>query len=141
MRVIIVGGGWSGLAAAVELSQQPCELQIFEAAAVLGGRARSVHWQGIDVDNGQHLMLGAYRQMLALMQQLGIDADAVFSRQAIDLSIFDPQHKLLKISSRGVLPAALNRLFFPIIQAVIIPPALPPVTYNSLLSTIPFLTR
>lgn len=111
MRVIIVGGGWSGLAAAVELSQQPCELKIFEAGAVLGGRARSVNWQGIEVDNGQHLMLGAYRQMLALMQQLGIDADTVFSRQAIDLSIFDPQHKLLKISSRGVLPAALNQLF------------------------------
>lgn len=111
MRVIIVGGGWSGLAAAVELSQKPSELKIFEASAVLGGRARNVHWQGIDVDNGQHLMLGAYRQMLALMQQLGIDADKVFSRQAIDLSIFDPQHKLLKISSLGVLPAALNRLF------------------------------
>ncbi|MEX1200320.1 MAG: hydroxysqualene dehydroxylase HpnE [Methylophaga sp.] len=111
MRVIIVGGGWSGLAAAVELSQQPCELQIFEAGAVLGGRARSVHWQGTDVDNGQHLMLGAYQQMLALMQRLGIDADAVFSRQAIDLSIFDPHDKLLKISSRGVFPAALNRLF------------------------------
>ena len=111
MRVIIVGGGWSGLAAAIELSQQSCELQLFEAGAALGGRARSVHWQGIDVDNGQHLMLGAYRQMLALMQQLGIDADVVFSRQAIDLSILDPHHKSLKISSRGIFPAALNRLF------------------------------
>ncbi len=111
MRVIIVGGGWSGLAAAIELSQQPCKLQLFEAGSVLGGRARSVRWQGIDVDNGQHLMLGAYRQMLALMQQLGIDVDVVFNRQAIDLSIFDPHHKPLKISSCGVLPAAFNRLF------------------------------
>lgn len=109
MRVIIAGGGWSGLAAAVELSQS-CELQIFEAGAVLGGRARSVRWQGIDVDNGQHLMLGAYQQMLALMQQIGLDPDTVFKRQAIDLSIRDPEYKPLNISSNGFLPAALNRL-------------------------------
>lgn len=110
MKVIIVGGGWSGLAAAVELSQH-CDLQIFEAGATLGGRARSVRWQNLDVDNGQHLMLGAYRQMLALMQQIGIDPEAVFSRQKIDLSIVDPFYKSLKITSRGILPTALNQAF------------------------------
>ncbi|MDT8310436.1 MAG: hydroxysqualene dehydroxylase HpnE [Methylophaga sp.] len=110
MRVIIVGGGWSGLAAAVDLSQH-CDLQIFEAGSTLGGRARSVRWQNLDVDNGQHLMLGVYQQMLALMQQIGIDPEAVFSRQRMDLSIVDPLYKSLKISSLGILPAALNQAF------------------------------
>ncbi|MDX1574513.1 MAG: FAD-dependent oxidoreductase, partial [Methylophaga sp.] len=109
MRAIIVGGGWSGIATAVELSPH-YDVQIFEAGAVLGGRARSVRWQNLEVDNGQHLMLGAYRQMLNLMQQIGIDANAAFSRQTINLSIFDPQHPLLKISSLGHLPATLNQM-------------------------------
>lgn len=109
MQAIIVGGGWSGLAAAIELSPH-YDVQIFEAGAILGGRARSVRWQNLDVDNGQHLMLGAYRQMLDLMQKIGVDPDAVFSRQTLDLSIFDPQHALLKISSLGHLPATLNQI-------------------------------
>ncbi len=110
MRAIIVGGGWSGLAAAVELSPY-YDVQIFEAGAILGGRARSVRWQNLEVDNGQHLMLGAYRQMLDLMQQIGIDPNAAFNRQTINLSIFDPQHPSLKISSLGYLPATLNQIF------------------------------
>lgn len=110
MRVIIVGGGWSGLAAAAELSQHDCDISLFEAGAVLGGRARSVQWQDVTVDNGQHLMLGAYRQMLDLMQQIGLDADDVFSRQPLELSVSDPAYPPLFISSRGILTAQLNRL-------------------------------
>ena len=110
MRVIIVGGGWSGLAAAAELSQHHCDIRLFEASAVLGGRARSVQWQDVTVDNGQHLMLGAYRQMLDLMQQIGLDANDVFGRQPLDLSVLDPVYPPLLISSRGRLTPQLNRL-------------------------------
>lgn len=110
MRVIIVGGGWSGLAAAAELSQHHCDISLFEAGAVLGGRARSVQWQNLTVDNGQHLMLGAYRQMLNLMQQIGLDANDVFSRQPLDLSVLDPAYPPFFISSRGRLTPQLNRL-------------------------------
>lgn len=112
MRVIIVGGGWSGLAAATALSRHPCKVSLFEAGGILGGRARSVHWQDINVDNGQHLMLGAYQQMLTLMQQIGLDADQVFSRQALDLTMLDPRYKPIQINSRGLFPAAVNRFYY-----------------------------
>jgi squalene-associated FAD-dependent desaturase len=70
-RVAVVGGGWAGLAAAVELAAHGEKVTVLEAARQLGGRARSVPWDGIRVDNGQHLFVGAYRETLRLMERVG----------------------------------------------------------------------
>jgi squalene-associated FAD-dependent desaturase len=59
------------LAAAVTLAEAGHPVQLFESARQLGGRARGVAWDGVAVDNGQHLMAGAYRQTLDLMARLG----------------------------------------------------------------------
>ncbi len=65
--VAIVGGGWAGCAAAVTLAQAGRPVTLFEQAATLGGRARRVAVGGANVDNGQHLLIGAYRQTLDLI--------------------------------------------------------------------------
>ena len=76
--VAIVGGGWAGCAAAVELAAGGCKVTLFEAARTLGGRARSVEVNGKLLDNGQHIMLGAYSDTLRLLRQVGIrPADAL----------------------------------------------------------------
>ena len=67
-RVAIVGGGWAGMAAAVTLACAARPVTVFEAAQVLGGRARRVVVDDRIVDNGQHLLLGAYAQTLALLR-------------------------------------------------------------------------
>jgi squalene-associated FAD-dependent desaturase len=67
-RVAIVGGGWAGMAAAVTLACAARPVTVFEAAQVLGGRARRVVVDDRTVDNGQHLLLGAYAQTLALLR-------------------------------------------------------------------------
>ena len=61
MKIGIVGGGWAGLSAAVTAVRQGHQVRLFESAAVLGGRARSVHAPALqaDIDNGQHILLGA----------------------------------------------------------------------------------
>lgn len=69
--VAVIGGGWAGLAAAVTLVDAGVEVHLHEAARQLGGRARSVDWHGIRIDNGQHLMAGAYHGSLDLMRRLG----------------------------------------------------------------------
>ncbi|MFO1412841.1 MAG: hydroxysqualene dehydroxylase HpnE [Burkholderiales bacterium] len=69
-RVAIVGGGWAGCAAAVTLAAEGVPVALFEAGPVLGGRARRVVRDGLPLDNGQHLMLGAYRDTLALLAQV-----------------------------------------------------------------------
>lgn len=69
----IVGGGFAGIACAVELARNGRRVVLLEAAKQLGGRARSVDWHGLAIDNGQHLMIGAYHATLDLFRQLGTD--------------------------------------------------------------------
>ncbi len=71
MNVAVIGAGWAGLAAAVALKQAGAHVTVFEASGTPGGRARGVSDVQLGtIDNGQHLMLGAYTESLALIQQL-----------------------------------------------------------------------
>lgn len=98
--VAIVGGGWAGLAAAVELAAHGRRVILLEAAGQLGGRARSVPWDGMRIDNGQHLFIGAYRETLRLMRLLG--SAASLERRALQLILPD-----LRLRLPG-LPAPLH---------------------------------
>ncbi|MEO8039735.1 MAG: FAD-dependent oxidoreductase, partial [Betaproteobacteria bacterium] len=57
-HVAIIGGGWAGLAAAVELADADIQVTVLEAAEVLGGRARRVEFDDHVVDNGLHILIG-----------------------------------------------------------------------------------
>jgi len=71
MKLAVVGAGWAGLSAAVTLKSLGADVTVFEAAPIAGGRARRVDdTQMGAIDNGQHLLLGAYTETLALMQIL-----------------------------------------------------------------------
>jgi squalene-associated FAD-dependent desaturase len=69
----VIGGGWAGCSAAVALAQAGYKVTLFEAARTLGGRARAVDVHGKHVDNGQHILLGAYSETLRLLRVVGID--------------------------------------------------------------------
>ncbi len=73
-RIAVIGGGWAGIAAAVYLIQKGFSVSLFEAGKNLGGRAKTLPqlkesrapvWS---LDNGQHLLLGAYWQTFQLMK-------------------------------------------------------------------------
>ncbi len=86
-RLAVVGGGWAGLACAAKLASHPSlAITLFEAAPELGGRARGLLWQPDPIhdssksheaptpqwiDNGQHLLIGAYTSTFALLRQVG----------------------------------------------------------------------
>ena len=95
-RVAVVGAGWAGLAAAWKLEQAGCQTDVFEQAPVLGGRARKalIPRRNLVLDNGQHLMLGAYEQILTLMQELGIDLDKVLLRLPLQLNSLNKEFGL-----------------------------------------------
>lgn len=103
MKIAVIGGGWAGIAAAVELTANRIETTLFEAGRVLGGRARSVSLDGRALDNGQHILLGAYRETLALMRQVGADPDRLFDRRP--LQVIDKAGFRLALPK---LPAPLN---------------------------------
>ncbi len=104
MTVLVIGAGWSGLTTAVLLARQGQSVQVVESAKHLGGRARSVQWQNKTIDNGQHILIGAYQQSLAMMQMVGVDLYAAFERLTIDLSIHDTHYSPLQLSAAGRLP-------------------------------------
>lgn len=73
MQVAVIGGGYAGMAAAVTLAEQRVPVTVFEAAQTLGGRARRVEHRELALDNGLHILIGAYRETLRLMQLVGSD--------------------------------------------------------------------
>ena len=81
----VVGGGWAGLAAAVQATQLGFQVRLLEAAPQLGGRARRVVQHGKALDNGQHILIGAYRHTLGLLQVLGVDERQAFERTPLNL--------------------------------------------------------
>jgi squalene-associated FAD-dependent desaturase len=96
MRVAVVGAGWAGLAAAVAATQAGHQVQVFEAARTLGGRARVLHCQLPDgspvaLDNGQHILIGAYTQTLALLHTVGVDVAQALHRAPLCLQFPDGQ--------------------------------------------------
>jgi squalene-associated FAD-dependent desaturase len=108
VKVAIVGGGWAGIAAAVTLADAGHDIAVFEMAPQLGGRARSVAGEP-PYDNGQHILIGAYRDSLALMRRLGVDPQQVLTRLPLALPYpgepglrLPPGPPLLSFS-RGVL--------------------------------------
>ncbi len=76
-RVAVIGAGYAGMAAAVTLAAREVPVTVYEAGALPGGRARRVSVQGRSLDNGQHLLIGAYSELFRLMRQVEVPADAV----------------------------------------------------------------
>lgn len=78
-RVAVIGAGWAGLSAAIELVGQ-ADITVFEAGREPGGRARRVDTTSRFLDNGQHILVGAYHQTLAMMRKVGADPETLFER-------------------------------------------------------------
>ena len=76
-RVAVVGAGYAGMAAAVTLADAGVRVVVFESGTIPGGRARRVHAHGRDFDNGQHILVGAYTELLELMRIVGVPSNAV----------------------------------------------------------------
>ncbi len=90
VRVAVVGGGWAGCAAAVTLARAGLLVTLLEQSLTLGGRARRVTLDGMALDNGQHLLIGAYRQTLGLIGRVhrAARADTLYHRLPLTLRPF-----------------------------------------------------
>ncbi|HYR01084.1 MAG TPA: NAD(P)-binding protein, partial [Casimicrobiaceae bacterium] len=69
-HVAVIGGGWAGCACAVVLAKNGVRVSLIEQSRSLGGRARGVALDGVALDNGQHLLIGAYRRTLGLIERV-----------------------------------------------------------------------
>ena len=104
MTVAIVGAGYGGLAAAVELAAAGRRVEVFEASRTLGGRARRIEIDSLALDNGAHILVGAYRETLRLMRAVGVDLPRALRRHPLHLEF--PRE--LRIAAPSWLPAPLH---------------------------------
>lgn len=94
MKVAVVGAGWAGMAAAIAVADAGHHASVFEAARTVGGRARAVmapdtKGPPLLLDNGQHILIGAYKESLRLMRHVGIDTNKALLRLPLTLCFPD----------------------------------------------------
>lgn len=88
-HVAIVGGGYAGMAAAVTLAERGIRVTVHEAAQVLGGRARRVDYRGVALDNGLHILIGAYVETLRLIELVHPAPGAAILRLPLEWEVKD----------------------------------------------------
>lgn len=91
------------MAAAVELADRGIPVVVYEAAAQLGGRARAVPHRGLVLDNGLHILIGAYSETLRLIRRVGVDPERALLRCPLDWRLL-PDFRVRALS----LPAPLD---------------------------------
>ena len=104
-HVAIIGGGYAGMAAAVTLAAANIPVTVFESAKQLGGRARGVQHHDVQLDNGQHILLGCYHHTLQLIEQVGGNIEHDFLRLPLQLTL----HNRFELKAPH-LPAPLHLL-------------------------------
>lgn len=70
---LIAGGGLAGIAAAIFLDELGYQVTLVEQRPILGGRTHSFQDRktGLTIDNGQHLIAGAYHETIQLLEKIG----------------------------------------------------------------------
>src|SRR5262245_7844818 len=109
-HVAVIGAGWAGCAAAVVLAKGGVRVSLIEQARALGGRARGVALDGLALDNGQHLLIGAYHRTLRLIERVhpAGRAPPLFHRLPLTLHPFGARAKGSVALRARPLPAPLH---------------------------------
>ncbi len=115
-QIAIIGGGCAGLSAAASLVDQGYAVTLFEASTALGGRARTVAVKRNTrlhlLDNGQHILIGAYSATLALLDKIGVDEKQVLLRLPLQMVTRNCQQKtVFSFKSLAYLPTPFDLLF------------------------------
>ncbi|HEY3712872.1 MAG TPA: hydroxysqualene dehydroxylase HpnE [Amycolatopsis sp.] len=105
-RVVVVGGGLAGLAAACKLVGRGHQVTLVEARARLGGATFSFDRDGLAVDNGQHVLLRCYTEYRELLDLLGVGGH-IDLQERFSIPVITRDGRTAQLS-RNNLPAPLH---------------------------------
>jgi squalene-associated FAD-dependent desaturase len=106
VRVVVVGGGLAGLAAAVACSDGGAAVTLVEARPWLGGATSSFEREGLIIDTGQHVFLRCCTAYRAFLDRLGVGG-LVELQPRMDIPVLSPGRPAARLR-RGRLPAPLH---------------------------------
>jgi hydroxysqualene dehydroxylase len=105
-RVVVVGGGLAGIAAALDCAAAGARVTLVEVRRRLGGAAYSFEREGLHIDNGQHVFLRCCTAYRALLARLG-SAGRVAVQERLEIPVLSPGREPVLLR-RGTLPAPLH---------------------------------
>jgi squalene-associated FAD-dependent desaturase len=105
-RVVVIGGGLSGISAALALADAGSEVTLLERRQRLGGLTWSFWRNGLSFDNGQHVFLRCCSAYLEFLERIGA-TDAVYLQPRLDIPVLSPQGTRASIA-RSSLRAPLH---------------------------------
>lgn len=85
-RVVVVGGGLAGMAAAIDLAEGGVPVTLLESRPWLGGATWSFGRRGLTIDNGQHAFLRCFAAYRDLLARLGVGG-GVHVQDRLDLTV------------------------------------------------------
>src|SRR6476659_8679745 len=96
MKILVVGGGFAGLAAATRLADEGHSITLVYRHA--GGRAYSITDEktGNSVDNGQHLFMGCYSATRNFLSRVGSRLEF----RDLELALIDQDQRISMKASR-----------------------------------------
>ncbi len=108
--VIVIGGGFAGLSAATALAERGFRVLVLEARPSLGGRASAFvdPATGERVDNGQHILTGAYRETFRFLRRIGTESQ-VYLQPGLSVDIVDMKGGASRLACPAI-PAPLHLL-------------------------------
>ncbi len=97
-KVLVIGGGLSGLSAAAYLSHNNFEVTIIESTSKLGGKTHSIQERDskIEIDNGQHILLGCYFETLNFLKLISAK-DSIKVQEQFFINYLLPNFQLFKL--------------------------------------------
>ncbi len=104
---IVLGGGLAGIAAALRLAESGWRVTLLESRQSLGGRVFSYTdtGSGAELDNGQHVLVGACRNLIQFLQQIG--AWPQWRLQAkLDVAVYNRSGRLGRLYGVNLPPPA-----------------------------------
>lgn len=105
-RVVVVGGGLAGIAAALDLADAGASVTLLEVRTRLGGAAYSFERDGLEIDNGQHVFLRCCTEYRSLLRRLGVE-DRTYLQERLSIPVLAPDGGRGTLS-RTALPTPLH---------------------------------
>jgi squalene-associated FAD-dependent desaturase len=105
-RVVVVGGGLAGIAAALDCADAGASVALIESRGRLGGAVYSFARNGLVVDNGQHVFLRCCTAYRALVERLDAH-DMVALQPRLSITVLAPGGRRAWLGRSG-LPAPLH---------------------------------